>query len=96
MALNRFVDVHAVQRGNIETGQPHIDDNSDLEVRFQVLELAVQLLAIVLAAQQIVQLLLVILATSHDHLDPLHRLDGLLLLRGQVHPGFTRKNLIPF
>ena len=32
--FERFVDVDAIQRRNIKTRQPHIDDDCDLEVGF--------------------------------------------------------------
>ena len=79
MTLQRFVDVDTVERRNIKTRQPHIDDDRDFEIGFHVLELTIETLAVVLAAQKIVEFLVVVFAARHDHLDPLHRLDLLPL-----------------
>ena len=75
MPLNGLVDIHGIQKRHIKAGEPHINHNGNLEIRLGALELSVQFLAIVLGAEQVIQLFGVILATGHDHLEPLHGLD---------------------
>ena len=82
VALNRLVYVDGIQEGHIEARQPHVYYYGDLEVRFRLLELSVEVLAVVLVAQQIVERLFVILAPRHHHLDALHGEDFFLLLLG--------------
>ncbi len=50
-ALHRLVDVHRVQRGRVEPGQPHVPDDDDFERVLGVLGASLELLADVTAVQ---------------------------------------------
>lgn len=56
MALDWLVDIQRIQEWNFEASQPHRHYNGDLEVGLGVLELPVQFFAIVLGAEQVVEI----------------------------------------
>ena len=84
VTLDRLVDVDGVEEGHVKARQPHVHHDGDLEVGFGLLELGVELLALVLVAEQVVERLLVVLAPRHHHLEALHGEDFLFLLLGQL------------
>ena len=45
MSLHRLIDIHRVQTGNIETSQPHVTNNDDLEWVFRLLKAILDILA---------------------------------------------------
>ena len=74
MRLNRFIKIHRVERRNIEAGNPHIDDDGDLEVGLYIFKRFCITLAVVRVAQQVRQSLWVIWAVGAYQLHHL-RLD---------------------
>ena len=96
VALDGLVDVDGVEEGHVKARQPHVHHDGDLEIGFGLLELGVELLALVLVAEQIVERLLVVLAPRHHHLEALHRQDFLLLLVGQLHALGSDAHFGPF
>jgi hypothetical protein len=78
VTLDRLVDVDGVEEGYVKTRQPHVHHNRDFEVGFGLLELGVELLAVVLDAEQVVERFLVVLAPRHHHLEALHGEDFLV------------------
>ena len=67
--LDRLVDVDGIEERHVEACQPHVHHDGDFEIGFRLLELGIELLALVLVAEQIVERLLVVLAPRHHHLD---------------------------
>ena len=96
MPLDRLIDVDGIEEGHVKARQPHVHHDRDFEIGLGLLELAVQLLAVVLAADQIVERLRVVLAPRHHHLDALHRLDLLLICLAQLHALRADFDLRPF
>ena len=83
MLLNRLVNVNGIKTRDVKTREPHIHDNRNLEVGAFLFEKAVQFLAGVLVAEQVVKVLFVVLAASHDHLDFFNRFQFPLFLVGK-------------
>ena len=94
--LNRLINVDGVQAGHIKAGEPHIHHNGDLEVGFFIFELLIQLLAILLATQKVIKLVIVVFIARHHHFDPFHGVDVLLLLLCQSGTRLTGQNIKPF
>ena len=74
MLLNGLVDINGIQGRHIKAGQPHIDNDSNLEIGFYVLKLTVKLFAVFFGSEHFIQFRLVVLITSHNHADFLNRL----------------------
>jgi len=67
VTLVRLVDVDGIEEGHVKARQPHIHHDRDFEIGLRLLELGIELLALVLVAEQIVERLLVVLAPRyHD------------------------------
>ena len=69
VALHRLVDVHRVQAGGVEAGQPHVADDHQLERVVGVLEPLGQSLAARLVADVRLPFELVRRRAGHDDLD---------------------------
>ena len=53
--LDRLVDVDGIEEGHVKARQPHVHHDGDFEIGFRLLELGIELLALVLVAEQIVE-----------------------------------------
>lgn len=60
--LDRLVDVDGIEEWHIKARQPHVHHDGDFEIGFRLLRLGIELLALVLVAEQVVERLLVVLA----------------------------------
>ena len=69
MFLQRLVVVKYTQARGIKSSNPHIDHNSDAEIRLVILEEFCEVFTVILIAQCIVHLLLVITLTSGNKVD---------------------------
>ena len=69
VALHGLVDVHGVKRRHIETGQPHITHDGNLEGVTRILETIGKLLAAVLVADMALPGKRIAGAAGHDNLD---------------------------
>ena len=86
MFLQRLIDIDSVQFRDVETGEPHIDHNSDFEIRLCIFELFIQFFTILFAAQQVVQFGVIVFTSRHHHLDHFGRWQLFLLLLGKHNP----------
>jgi hypothetical protein len=71
----RLVDVDGTEEWHVKARQPHVHHDGDFEIGFGLLELGIELLALVLVAEHLIEIL-VVLASRHHHLDVLHRQDS--------------------
>ena len=94
--LQRLVTVHRVQTGHVEAGNPHVHHDGYLEVRLLFFELQVQLLAVFVGAEHVIQLFGVVFLTDEDHLNLLHRFYLLGLLFAELFAVTAYLHLRPF
>ena len=64
--MHRFIDIHCSKRGNVKSGQPHIDNYSDLHRIVVVFELPGQLFLVRLGANNLFPVFRIVIAASHD------------------------------
>ena len=96
MLLNRLVNVNGVKSRNVKAGQPHINDNRNLEIGLDILKLTVKLLAVLFSSEHIEKLRFIVLVTGHNHTNFLNRFKLFLVLFGQLYAIGTDFLLSPF
>ena len=94
--LNRLVNVDGIQRRNVESGQPHINNNRNLKIGFDILKLTVKFLTVFLSTEHIEKLWFIVLVTCHNHTDFFNRLQFFLVFFGQFHAICTDLFFCPF
>ncbi len=95
VALDRLVDVHAVEKRHIKAGEPHVHHDGDLEVGFGGFELPIQFLAVLFGAQHIVQALLHHPCRGSSSFDAFHGHDLFSSPAPSVPPRRHRPSLRP-
>ena len=73
MLLQWFVDIHCVEARNVESCNPHIDYDSNLEVGMWIFELNIKFLSVFISAKQIPEFFLVVFVASHYQFDTFNR-----------------------
>ena len=96
MLLNRLVYVDGIKLRHIESGQPHIDNDSDFEVGLRIFELPVKFLAVILCPKHFIKSGLIIFIASHHELNFLDRLQLFFLFIGKRCFIFTDFLYCPF
>ena len=69
MTFYGLVKIHSVKRRNIETGNPHIDKNDNLEIRFFVLEFLGVVFTVIIGPDNRLHFSGIILGAATDELD---------------------------
>ena len=75
MLLQRLIIVHVSQRRHIKAGDPHVDNNSDPEVRLLLFECSVQFFrtgAVLYTTQVVIHIRLIIAANAGNHCHKRH------------------------